>query len=96
MADPYQVLGVPSHAEPEEIRRKYLELVRQHPPDRDPVRFAEIRAAYDDLNDPVQQLHSMLFDIESHDSIDAIIIDLHARLRLERIPTNMLLSLAKN
>ena len=96
MADPLHVLGVSASAGPDEIRRKYLELVRQHPPDRDPQRFAEIRAAYDELSDPVQQLNKLLFDVESVDSIDRVIVDLHGQLRQRRIPTDLLLSLAKD
>ncbi len=96
MADPFLILGVSAHAESDEIRRRYLELVRQHSPDRDPERFAEIRAAYDELSDPVQQLQKLLFDVESVDSIDRVIVDLRARLRQRRIPTDMLLSLAKD
>jgi DnaJ-class molecular chaperone len=96
MADPLYVLGVSASAGQDEIRRRYLELVRQHPPDRDPKRFAQIRAAYDELSDPVQQVRKLLFDMDSVDSIDSVIEDLHGRLRLRRIPTDLLLSLAKN
>ena len=45
MNDPYVQLGLPPSADETEIRRRYLELVRQFPPDRAPERFAEIRAA---------------------------------------------------
>jgi len=96
MADPLFTLGVSASAEPDEVRRRYLELVRQHPPDRDPERFAEIRQAYDELSDPIQQLRKLLFDVESVDSIDRVIADLHAQLRQRRIPTDVLLSLAKD
>jgi curved DNA-binding protein CbpA len=96
MADPLNVLGITASAGPDEIRRKYLELVRQYPPDREPERFAQIRAAYDELSDPVRQLNKLLFDIESVDSIDAILADLHERLRQRRIPTDLLLSMAKD
>jgi len=96
MTDPLLLLGVSASAGSDEIRRRYLELVRQHPPDRDPARFAEIRAAYDELSDPAQQLHKLLFDVESVDSIDRVIVDLYARLRQRRIPTDLLLSLAKD
>jgi curved DNA-binding protein CbpA len=96
MADPLHILGVTASAGPDEIRRKYLELVRQHPPDREPERFAQIRAAYDELSDPIEQLKKLIFDVESVDSIDAIIVDLHERLRQRRIPTEALLSMAKD
>lgn len=44
MNDPYVQLGLSPSADETEIRRRYLELVRQFPPDRAPERFAEIRA----------------------------------------------------
>ena len=36
MNDPYEILGLPHSADETEIRRRYLELVRQFPPDRMP------------------------------------------------------------
>ena len=96
MVDPLQILGVSASSGPDEIRRRYLELVRQHPPDRDPKRFAKIRQAYDELSNPVRQLENMLFEMDSVDSIDAIIGGLHARLHQRRIRTDLLLSLAKD
>src|SRR6266511_2733063 len=60
MSDPYDVLGLPRHAGEEEIRRRYLELVRESPPDRDPERFAAVRAAYDAVRDPVRRLEALL------------------------------------
>jgi hypothetical protein len=93
--DPSRVLGIGVNATPEEIREKYLELVKQYPPDRDPARFAEIRDAFDQLNDPVDSLRKQLFHTTSIDSIDAIIADLQSNLRHQRIPTETLLGLAK-
>jgi DnaJ-class molecular chaperone len=93
--DPYRVLGVTACATLEEIREKYLELVRQYPPDRDPSRFAEIRGAFDELNNPVESLRKQLFRTNSVDSIDAIIADMQSNLRHQRIPTETLLGLAK-
>ena len=45
MADPYETLGVTRSSSDAEIRRRYLELVRQFPPERDAERFAAIRSA---------------------------------------------------
>ena len=63
MDDPFEVLGVPSDAAQELIRRRYRELVARHHPDREPSdtreqrqaahdRMASITAAYRMLNDP--------------------------------------------
>ncbi len=35
-----------------EVKAAYRRLVAAHPPDRDPAKFAEIRAAYELLSDP--------------------------------------------
>jgi len=93
--DPYSVLGVPRHAGEEEIRRRYLELVRESPPDRDPEGFAAIRAAYDAVRDPTRRLDAQLFEVATSDSIDALAADLGKRARASRIPVNVLLALAE-
>ena len=45
--DPFTVLDIDEEADDETIRRRYLALVRQHPPERDPERFRAVRAAYE-------------------------------------------------
>ena len=56
LLDPYAILGLPRGCDESDVRRRYLELVRQFPPDRAPERFAEIRGAYESLRDPVVRL----------------------------------------
>ncbi len=51
--DPFLVLGVPQNAGESEVRARYLELVKQFPPERDPEKFREIRAAYEAAKDPM-------------------------------------------
>ncbi len=51
--DPFSVLGVPREACEAEIRARYLELVKQYPPDRKPEKFREIRAAFETVIDPL-------------------------------------------
>jgi curved DNA-binding protein CbpA len=94
MTDPYEILGLPREADLAEIRKRYLELVREFPPDRAPERFAAIRAAYDEVRDPVHRVSTLLFGIKSADSLDALNADLRARLRAARIPLKTLLALA--
>src|SRR4051794_11161609 len=96
MSDPYEVLGLPRHASEEEIRRRYLELVRENPPDRAPERFAAVRAAYDAVRDPIRRLEAQLFEIRSGDSLEAIASDVRARLLGARIPLDTLLALAES
>jgi curved DNA-binding protein CbpA len=95
MNDPYEIFGLTTEASEAEIRQRYLELVRQFPPDQAPERFAAIHAAYDALRDPARRLHAQLFMFESRtDSFEAIETDLCNRLREVRLPVQTLLSLA--
>ena len=59
--NPYQVMGLAFTATEQEIRRAYFELVREHPPERDPDQFKRIRAAYDVLRDPTRRAEWDLF-----------------------------------
>jgi hypothetical protein len=52
-ADPFAILGVRPDASEAEVRARYLELVKQFPPERDPARFREIRAAFEAARDPL-------------------------------------------
>jgi len=54
MADLYAVLGVGPDATPEEVKRAYRRLAREHHPDAggDEERFKEVARAYDVLGDP--------------------------------------------
>lgn len=95
MTDPYAVLGLDPDADEAAIRRRYLELVREYPPERAPERFAEIRNAYDKLRDPLKQLEKRLFDLRTEDSLNDIRADVVKRMRSTRIPTRALLDLAE-
>ena len=94
MSDPFLVLGLPTTASEEQLRTRYLELVREFPPDRDPDKFAEIRAAYDALSNPQEQLRRKLF-LPSEDSLDAVIRDLHDDTPRQRLPMEALLALGR-
>ena len=73
--DPFAVLDVPEDADDETIKRRYLALVRQHPPEREPERFGEIRAAFEAVESRRDRLRARLLTI--HDA---------ALLRLKRDP----------
>jgi len=61
MDNPYAVLGISRSASPEEIKRAYFDLVRKHPPERDPQGFKRIRLAYDSLKDSDKRSQTDLF-----------------------------------
>lgn len=51
--DPFAILGLPREAGEAEVRARYLELVKKYPPERDPDKFREIRAAYEAAKNPL-------------------------------------------
>jgi curved DNA-binding protein CbpA len=66
MHDPFTVLGIDEHADDEEIKRRYLALVRAYPPDREPELFQAYRAAYEALADQRKRLEAKL--LHTHDA----------------------------
>lgn len=63
-SDPFQVLGVPRDADEEQIRSRYLKLVKQFPPEREPEKFRAIRAAYEATKDPLTLAYRLLMPPE--------------------------------
>jgi molecular chaperone DnaJ len=66
--DLYDVLGVSRDAGPDEIKRAYRRLAREHHPDVNPdptaeARFKEATAAYETLSDPVKRRQYDLFGV---------------------------------
>ena len=94
--DPYAILGLEPGVSEADVRRRYLELVRQHPPDRAGDRFTEIHRAYEELRDPAVRLESQLFDLDKGEGMAGILADCRRRLRTARLPTQLLLSLAES
>jgi len=60
MTDPFTVLGVGEDAGDDEIKERYLALVRAFPPDREPERFQACRAAFEALRDRRKRLETRL------------------------------------
>ena len=96
MVEPHLVLGVAPNADEASLRRRYLELVRENPPEQHPQRFAEIRAAYEHLRDPAERLKRQVFEVQPSESLDDVIADLRLRVQGTRIPTTILFSLTGN
>ena len=71
----YQILELKSGATSEEIRRAYLNLVRQHPPDRAPDKFREIHAAYEMLNDPMNLATALMTSNSERPDLTAVIVE---------------------
>lgn len=95
MAEPHLILGLAPDADEAALRQRYLELVRQYPPEKSPQKFAEIREAYEQLRDPVARVQRQVFQVRSNETLDDVIADVRSRVQAARIPTETLLSLAE-
>jgi len=60
----FRVLGLSQGAGDGEIRERYVALVKEHPPDRDPEGFKEIQNAYERLKDLPARLEALLFEYD--------------------------------
>jgi curved DNA-binding protein CbpA len=63
--DPYVVLGLPPRAPVRDVKRKYFELVRQHPPETHADEFKRVRAAYEKLQTEKAKAETDLFLFQS-------------------------------
>jgi len=60
IADPFAVLGVAEDAGDEAVKRRYLALVREFSPDREPERFQSYRLAYEAIRGPRERMQVRL------------------------------------
>ena len=81
MTDPYQQLGVPETADDDTIRAAYLAAIRACPPERDRLRFEQVRAAYEAISSaPARHAHA-LFDTQAptaQDLLSSLMVDWRA------------------
>ena len=91
----YYTLGLSPDCTEEELRKRYLELVRQYPPETHAEKFSRIHEAYEKLKNPLESMVDMFFSLESEDSIDKIIADVLDDVRNERLPTQVLLKMGE-
>ena len=96
MSDAYAILGLPTDADDETIRRRYLELVRENPPERAPEKFAAIRGAYEELKDLETRLKKRLFEIDKNLNIGTLIEELSCKSPRPRLSLVKLIEMASS
>jgi len=62
LISPYEVLSVSMGANDEEIRKRYLNLVKLHSPDKDPEKFKHITDAYEKIKDEDSRLNYLIYN----------------------------------
>jgi len=92
--DPFVILGLPREATEAEIRARYLELVKEFPPDRAPGRFREIRAAFEAAKDPLVIARRLVEppDLDEEPPSWQSVIEAQKEIR-PKLPVGFLLSL---
>ena len=83
----YLTLGLSPCASAQEIRHRYLALIRAHPPSREPEHSRRIIAAYEALKDDRSRVETALFGLARYGdfelALDALV---HARPRRRSTP----------
>ena len=92
MTDPYEVLGLSHDADDDTIRRRYLELVRQFPPERSPEKFAAIRGAYENTRDLDTRLRHRLFEMGKKENLYTLIQEITCGTARRRVSLRTLLA----
>lgn len=95
MPDPYAVLGLPPDADDAAVRRRYLELTVQFPPEQHPERFAAVRAAYEKVRTLDARVRYKLFERGSEHTIEAIIEEAECTTPRPRPTLEQLLAAAR-
>ena len=70
MKTPYTILAIPETAGDKDVKKAYLEAVRQNPPDRHPEQFRRIRRAYEQIATLKDRLRYELFDTTIPDRVE--------------------------
>ena len=71
--DPWQILGVPSEANDEQVRQAYLAKVKAFPPDRCGDEFQRIRRAYEELKDTYHRTKHLILGADPQQSLCALL-----------------------
>ncbi len=91
--NPFQILGLAGDADEAALRARYLELVRENPPEKKPERFRQIHAAYQIASDPLKFAVHLLTQPEEDDFLSWSEIIQFERTNPPRLHTDVLFSL---
>lgn len=87
MITPYLVLGLDPDASGDQVRRRYLELVKAHPAEREPDRFRRITMAYEAVKDERARVQNAILGATRYADLELALEDfVHARPPRRRSP----------
>lgn len=85
----YLHLGLVPGASDAQVRERYLELVRRHPPTRDAERFQQVASAYEALRDERARVRDALFGTVRLADPEQALQDLVAAARRQSQPQTL-------
>lgn len=90
--DAFRVLGLSLDATEEQIRARYLELVKLNPPEKDAKKFQSIRHAFEQAQDPLVMAKALAEAPDAEDAPWKPVIEKHKMLK-PKLSQSLLLSL---
>ena len=72
---PQNILGVPQDAGPDQIRKAYLNKIKNYPPEKFPAEFEQVRDAYTMLSDARYRTRLMLRSADPEVSMEMLLDD---------------------
>lgn len=64
LLNPYKILHIPRDASDVEIKKAYFKKIREFPPEKEPEKFKEIRAAYEQIKSSTSRAEVDLFVVK--------------------------------
>ncbi len=72
MKTPFEILNISENSNDESVKKAYLTMVKQFPPERCPQEFQQIRGAYENIKTQKKRLLYSLFDSHCPSAEDLI------------------------
>ena len=85
MINYYLTLGVSLEANDQEIRARYLELIKKYTPEKDPVRFQQVSTAYEKIKSARARIRTALFETDENPNTEAALEALSVAARPQRV-----------
>jgi len=68
MPYPYEALEIAESVDQKEVRRAYLQKIREFPPEKSPVKFQEVTQAYQLIKDETERIRLQIFGMPGRKS----------------------------
>lgn len=89
MKTPFEILDISEDSDDSAVKKAYLKMVKQYPPERFPADFQRIRASYEQIKTKKDRLRYSLFDAELPE-VEELILDIRLARKGKRPGIEML------